>query len=44
MREVVERLEDRIAAIAAIGRLPSGGVRRLAYSPEEREAHALFAS
>ena len=36
------RLEQSFAAIAAIGALPGGGCERLAFSKEERVAHAEF--
>ena len=36
-----ERLMQMMADVAAIGALPNGGVRRLAFSPEDREARQL---
>ncbi len=36
-----ERLMQMMADVAAIGSLPNGGVRRLAFSPEDREARQL---
>jgi hydantoinase/carbamoylase family amidase len=41
--EGVERLSRRVAELAAIGATDRGGVTRLAYTAEERSAHALFA-
>lgn len=38
------RVSDRIAALAAIGGLPNGGMHRLPYSSEDREARRLFES
>lgn len=35
-----DRLMDRIEQLARIGQLPQGGVRRLAYSPEDRQARS----
>lgn len=36
------RVEQRLVEMAAIGADPGGGITRLAYTPVEREAHALF--
>jgi hydantoinase/carbamoylase family amidase len=36
-------IAERLAALAAVGADPRGGVTRLAYTEPEREAHALFA-
>ncbi|MBX2864177.1 MAG: Zn-dependent hydrolase [Leptolyngbyaceae cyanobacterium MAG.088] len=36
-----DRLMQMMADVAAIGSLPNGGVRRLAFSPEDREARQL---
>ena len=36
-----ERLNQSIASLAQIGRLPNGGVKRIAYSPEDIEARNL---
>lgn len=44
MEAVVDRLRSRLEALSEIGACPSGGVTRLAYSPQERAAHALFAA
>ncbi|MGE0519629.1 MAG: Zn-dependent hydrolase, partial [Candidatus Binatia bacterium] len=38
------RLAADLAALARIGATPDGGVTRLAFSPEDREARALVAS
>lgn len=35
------RIAQELRQIARIGALPGGGVSRLAYTPEEREAHSL---
>jgi hydantoinase/carbamoylase family amidase len=40
---VAARISAQLDALAKIGADPSGGVTRLAYSPSERAAHALFA-
>ncbi len=37
------RVERRLSELAAIGADPGGGITRLAYTPAERAAHALFA-
>src|SRR5207237_9053401 len=37
-----ERLWDTVIAMAAVGRTPSGGVRRLALSDEDRDARDLL--
>ncbi|MEM7795673.1 MAG: M20/M25/M40 family metallo-hydrolase, partial [Cyanobacteria bacterium P01_C01_bin.118] len=39
-----ERLIQMMADVAAIGALPNGGVRRLAFGPEDREARQLVQS
>ncbi len=36
------RIDDFLHQLSGIGRDPRGGFSRLAFSPEEREAHALF--
>jgi hydantoinase/carbamoylase family amidase len=36
------RIDDFLGQLGQIGRDPRGGFSRLAFSPEEREAHALF--
>ncbi|KXH87025.1 Zn-dependent hydrolase [Sporosarcina sp. HYO08] len=38
----IERLKDRFQQMASIGRTESGGVTRLALSPEDREARELL--
>ncbi len=40
---VAARIGARLDELARIGARPSGGVSRLAYGPEERAAHELFA-
>jgi hydantoinase/carbamoylase family amidase len=40
---VANRVRDRLEQLARVGADAAGGVTRLAYSREEREAHALFA-
>ena len=40
---VVERMSRRLEELARIGAQREGGVSRLAYGPEEREAHELLA-
>lgn len=37
-----ERLHDSIFQLAEIGKLPNGGVRRIAYSPEDLQARDLI--
>ncbi len=39
-----ERLMQMMTAVGAIGALPNGGVRRLAFSPEDREGRQLVQS
>jgi hydantoinase/carbamoylase family amidase len=39
---VSARVRERLAEMARIGGEPGGGVTRLAYTPQEREAHELF--
>jgi N-carbamoyl-L-amino-acid hydrolase len=41
-RVSLERLEASFRAVSAIGALPGGGCERLAFSAEERAAHAEF--
>ncbi|MBD3559668.1 Zn-dependent hydrolase, partial [Planktothrix sp. FACHB-1355] len=36
-----ERLNNSISRLAEIGKLPDGGVRRIAYSPEDLQAREL---
>lgn len=42
LTEVARSVASRLRDLAAIGRRPEGGWSRLAFSPEEREAHRLF--
>ena len=37
-----ERVRERLAELALIGAEPGGGVTRLAYTQQEREAHRRF--
>jgi allantoate deiminase len=42
-RAEASRISEMISKISAIGVDPAGGISRLAFSPEEREAHRLVA-